>query len=87
MFYVTMTDKVLSGWGKSKGKINKVVFECESYEEASIVYENSRERKEMIRACIRESRPWYSSARYFVSWKNKETSAAWYSRNWLRGQE
>ena len=26
MYYVTMTDKFMSGWGKARGKINKLVF-------------------------------------------------------------
>ena len=32
-YYVTATDIFLSGWGKAKDKINKVVIECDFKEE------------------------------------------------------
>jgi len=35
MYYVTMTDKFMSGWGQAHGKINKMVVECDTYEEAA----------------------------------------------------
>jgi len=28
MYYVTMTDSFMGGWGTAEGKINKLVFEC-----------------------------------------------------------
>ena len=28
-YYVTMTDKFMSGWGEAAGKVNKLVIECE----------------------------------------------------------
>ena len=28
MFYVTMTDKFMSGWGYAAGKTNKLIIEC-----------------------------------------------------------
>jgi hypothetical protein len=47
MYYVTMTDKFMSGWGEAQGKNNKLVISCDTYEEAQIVEENARRRKEM----------------------------------------
>ena len=35
MYYVSMTDKFLSGWGMSKDKTNKLVLECDSQEKCS----------------------------------------------------
>lgn len=79
MFYVTMVDKFMSGWGRSAGKKNVLVFECESEEEAQTVAENASRRSEMIHVSIKDKKPYYPPARH-VSWKNKETSGAWYKR-------
>ena len=43
-YYVTMNDTFMSGWGYAEGKINKLIFECDSYKEAEIVAENARYR-------------------------------------------
>ena len=37
MYYVTMTDKFMSGWGRAEGKINKFVVECETREKAETI--------------------------------------------------
>ena len=29
-YYVSMTDKFFSNWGKARGRINKLVIECET---------------------------------------------------------
>ena len=54
MFYVTMTDKFMSGWGMAQGKINKLVLECETYEDAETVYNNACNRSEMFRQIVGE---------------------------------
>ena len=36
-YWVTMTDRFMSGWGLAKGLKNKLVFECESLAEAEKV--------------------------------------------------
>lgn len=43
-YYVTMTDKFLSGWGESSGKPARYVALCESLEEACVVFENAKAR-------------------------------------------
>lgn len=45
-YWVTMTDPFLSGWGMAKGKTAKFIYECENYEEAEIVEQNARNRKD-----------------------------------------
>jgi hypothetical protein len=45
--YVTMTDTVMSGWGKAEGKTNKYVLKCDSMETAQVVADNARHREEM----------------------------------------
>ena len=46
-YFVTMTDKALSGWGCAKDRINKLVFECKDYKEAVTVQENAENRTDM----------------------------------------
>ena len=47
MYYVTMTDKFMSGWGKADKKINKLVISCNTFDEALIVSGNAGRRNEM----------------------------------------
>ena len=67
MYYVTMTDKFMSGWGMANGKINKLVISCDTFEEAVTVSNNAERRGEMIYVNIRDNKPYYSADRYFVS--------------------
>ena len=59
MYYVTMTDSFMSDWGKAKGLTNKLIFECETMEEARIVENNAKKREEMKRINICTKRPYY----------------------------
>lgn len=78
MYWVTMTDKFLSGWGRAKGKIDKLVIECETYEEALIVERNARCRSEMIYVNLRTTRPYYPESGYYTSWKTKENASGFF---------
>jgi hypothetical protein len=40
-YWVSMTDKFMSGWGMAENKINKLVIECDSYDIAECVEEYS----------------------------------------------
>jgi len=66
-YYVTATDSFLSGWGKSKDKINKIVVECYSYEVARKVYDKLKDRADMKYVNICNTKPYYSKDRYYVS--------------------
>lgn len=82
-YYVTMTDPFMSGWGKAEGLINKLVFECDSYQEADMVAANAYDRRDMRSINITDRKPWYNPNRYYVQFKNKRNSPAWYkNRNW-----
>ena len=72
-FYVTMTDKFLSGWGMANGKINKLVISCASQKEANIVYDNAVNRGEMKYVNIVMKKPYYPPKQYYVSWHNRST--------------
>ena len=67
--YVTMTDKFMSGWGCSEGKINTYVIECESHQQAQICAKNARLRSEMKYINIVSKKPYYNQKRYLVSLK------------------
>jgi hypothetical protein len=84
MFYVTMTDKFMSGWGHAEGKINKLVFECETRQEAHIVADNAERRGDMKYININVNKPYYSSSRYYTQFKNKEEYPSWYKENYFQ---
>lgn len=79
--YVTMTDRFMSGWGKANERINKLVLECETWQEAEIVESNANKRDEMKYVNILTKKPYYSPSRYYVSWVTKEDYPSWYKPN------
>ena len=76
--YVTMTDKFMSGWGWAKDKINKLVLECASLEEATTVERNARDRSEMKYVNICSKKPCYNKRYYFTSSHGKTDYKTWY---------
>ncbi len=65
MFYVTMTDKFMSGWGMAAGKTNKMIVECETWQQAEQV-ERARSEMRYVNICTR--RPRYG-VQVVESWK------------------
>lgn len=84
MYWVTMTDTFMSNWGCARGKKNKLVFVCDTYEEAEIVADNARNRTDQKYISICTKRPRYSKTRYFVQFKYKNECEAWYSRGYFK---
>lgn len=82
-YYVTMTDSFLSGWGMAKDKINKLVIECDSLQEAEIVADNARRRSDMKYVNICANKPRYSSSKYHVSWHDKSSYDKWFIPNYF----
>ena len=76
--YVTMTDKALSGFGNAYKKINKLVIECNTWQEAEIVAANASRRSEMKYINICTKKPSYPSNRYYVSYENKTSYPNWF---------
>jgi hypothetical protein len=76
--YVTMTDKFMSGWGMADGKINKLIFECDSIQEAHIVADNAENRDDMKYINVTYNKPYYAPGRYYAQTKTKEEYKAWY---------
>jgi hypothetical protein len=77
-YYVTMTDKFMSGWGLAEGKINKLVFICDSLEEAKIVARNARKRGDQKYVNISANKPYYNKKKYYVQFKTKKEYPDWY---------
>ena len=46
-YWVTMTDKFMSGWGMAAGLINKYIIECDNYKDAETIERNAHKRSEM----------------------------------------
>lgn len=79
--FVVMTDKSLSGWGKSQGKINKLIFTCDNLEQAEIVQQNAKNRSDMKFINITRKKPEYDSERYYVQEKNINEYPKWYEKD------
>ena len=84
IYYVTMTDKFMSGWGEAKDKINKLVFVCHGYEEAKIVEDNAHCRTDMKHINICANKPHYNKDRYYTQFKDNEDYNSWYVQNFFR---
>lgn len=70
IYYVTMTDKFMSGWGPAKGKTNKYVVRTNTYRQAQTIARNARLRDEMKYVNIVVGRkPSFDKRRFHVSWK------------------
>lgn len=67
-YYVTMTDKFMSGWGMAKGKTNKFIVVCESYLDAETIQRNAEKRSEMKYVNITRNKPRYGK-NVLESWK------------------
>ena len=67
-YYVTMTDKFMSGWGMAKDKTNKMIVVCDTWQQAEQVERAAHNRSEMKYINIRTTKPRYGS-NVVQSWK------------------
>jgi hypothetical protein len=67
-YYVTMTDRFMSGWGMAANAINKLIIECDTYEQAEQIERHALDRSEMKYVNIRATKPHYGVG-YYESWK------------------
>ncbi len=82
-YYVTMTDKFMSGRGEARGKNNKLVFECKDMTEAMIVEDNANSRTDQKNVNIRSTKPYYNQARNYVQYKTKKDYPSWYKAGYF----
>ena len=66
-FYVCMTDKFMSVF--PNGKINKLIIQCKTYEEAVQIKYSAHKRPEMKYINIHTKMPIYNKNKYLVSLK------------------
>lgn len=86
-YYITMTDSFMSGWGRANNKINKLVFECDTLEQAQIVEQNARHRKEMKYINFANKKPNYPNCTHLISYKTIEDYPNWYKTNYFYKSE
>lgn len=70
-YYVTMTDKFMSGWGMAENKTNKFIVVCENWKQAETIERNAKKRPEMKYINICTQKPRYG-ANIKESWKTFE---------------
>ena len=63
-WYVTATDKFLSGGGKASGKIHKIIVVCKDYDQAKKVQSNMQNDRTLKYVNITDVKPSYSSKKY-----------------------
>lgn len=85
--YVSMTDRFMSGWGKAQDKINKLVFICDSMEEAQIVKNNALNRTDQIYINICINKPYYNKRDYFTQYKTKGDCKSWYVKDFFKDKK
>lgn len=86
-YYVSMTDKFMSGWGEARGKINKLVFICDSMEEARIVEDNAHNRTEQIYINICINKPYYNKRDYYTQYETKGDYNSWYIKDYFKDRK
>lgn len=84
-YYAVAKDEFMSGWGRSEGKDNWVVFPCDSMEEAEIVKENLKNRSDMRRARINKNKPIVRKG-VLLSLMDKEEASRFYRKGGFTGE-
>lgn len=92
MYYVTTTDKFMSGWGQATGLINKLVILCDTYQDAEIVADNANNRDDQKHVGVSGSPPayfhkrWgttgsdYQAGNYYVQIKTRDDMPTWFKQ-------
>jgi hypothetical protein len=83
-YYVSMTDRFMSGWGMAQGKTNKLVFVCDTYEQAQTVATNAENRGDMKYINICTSKPRYNAQRYLTQYKTIAEYPSWYQAGYFK---
>ena len=84
MYYVSMTDTFLSGWGMAKGKEAKFINICDTLKEAKIVKENGKYRKDEKKILIYKKMPKYNEKLFYVQIKTKKEMPNWYEKDFFK---
>ncbi len=82
--YVTCIDTYLSGWGPSEGLKNKLIFPCETYEEAQTVLDNAQNRTDMGYCKIKSYVTREDLSRFYAQVKTKDDYFSWYMMDYFK---
>jgi len=77
-YWVTMTDRFMSGWGDAEGRISKYVVECETFEQAQNARRRAEEREEMQYVNVARKKPYYTPKRYHTQIVKYEDAPAFH---------
>lgn len=82
-YFVTMTDKFLSGWGGAQSRIAKYVVECDTLEQARHIERAANQRNEMIYVHLTAKPPrFYPKRRYQVTHKHWSDLGGVWEEGW-----
>ena len=84
-YYVTCTDKFMSGWGPCRGRNNRLVFVCRTQAEAWIVYDNAMDRPDQKNVRMCSSKPALNHHRNMYQIKTRDSMPCWYQANYFNG--
>ena len=69
-YYVSMTDRFMSGWGLAKDRINKFIVICDNFEQAETIERLAKERPEMKYNNISSNKPNLPKQKSLLSFRN-----------------
>lgn len=72
-----MNDKFMSGWGCAQNKINKLVIECDTWEDAQTIKRNAMKREEMKYISVSSRFPALKSYHYLSLKKFEDLGEIW----------
>ena len=76
-WYVTATDKFLSGWGLAEGKIHKLIIPCSSIEQARKLVKNMKNDRTLKYINYTSRKPNYPFRSYTTKWLKVEDCPLW----------
>ena len=77
-FYVTSTDRFMSGWGASRGKNNRLIFPCSTLAEAERVEAYALRRSDQMNVRIASRKPRLNLTANLYQLMLKADCGAWY---------
>ena len=84
-YYVTCTDKFMSGWGRAEGRINRLILPCKSYEEACIVEDNINGRTDQKDVHVYTTKPQLKASGYLYQVMDRNNAKPWYTQGTWEG--
>lgn len=73
-WFVTMTDKFMSGWGCADGKIAKRIIICQTHADAETLRDRiaGNKRTQMTRVNVTPRLPYYTPSRYTTTYEKDD---------------